>query len=246
MKPYAPLGLLYISAYLKRAGFDVETFDTTFSDREALVARLAATPGGVVGVYTNLMTRANRDLDRRAGPPPSLDRDLRRSRERQLSRRLHRRAAPMSWSLGEGREHARGVAAGPARPRPAPIARGRRNRLPRRGRSGRAQRPARQGPRHRLPAVARSRSHRHAAVRRHVANASRDGLGQPHHRSRLPVQVQLVQSCRVRVLAPPARPDRLRRRGAAHRRAVSARTGLVRRRRVHDQPQVAVRVRATR
>jgi anaerobic magnesium-protoporphyrin IX monomethyl ester cyclase len=59
MKPYAPLGLLYISAYLKRAGFDVETFDTTFSDRESLVARLAATPGGVIGVYTNLMTRAN-------------------------------------------------------------------------------------------------------------------------------------------------------------------------------------------
>ena len=24
MKPYAPLGLLYISAYLKRAGFEVE------------------------------------------------------------------------------------------------------------------------------------------------------------------------------------------------------------------------------
>lgn len=59
MKPYAPLGLLYISAYLKRAGFDVETFDTTFSDRDSLVARLVATPGGVVGVYTNLMTRAN-------------------------------------------------------------------------------------------------------------------------------------------------------------------------------------------
>jgi len=59
MKPYAPLGLLYISAYLKRAGFDVETFDTTFADRDALVGRLAATPGGVVGVYTNLMTRAN-------------------------------------------------------------------------------------------------------------------------------------------------------------------------------------------
>ena len=43
MKPYAPLGLLYISAYLKRAGFDVETFDTTFSDR-TLVARLARRP----------------------------------------------------------------------------------------------------------------------------------------------------------------------------------------------------------
>ena len=59
MKPYAPLGLLYLSAYLKREGFDVEVFDTTFSSKDALTARLAATPGGVVGVYTNLMTRPN-------------------------------------------------------------------------------------------------------------------------------------------------------------------------------------------
>ena len=59
MKPYAPLGILYLSAYLKRDGFDVEIFDTTFSSREALSARLAATPNGVLGVYTNLMTRAN-------------------------------------------------------------------------------------------------------------------------------------------------------------------------------------------
>ncbi|MFZ4721456.1 MAG: B12-binding domain-containing radical SAM protein, partial [Ilumatobacteraceae bacterium] len=59
MKPYAPLGLLYLSAYLKREGFDVEVFDTTFSSKDAMSARLAATPGGVVGVYTNLMTRAN-------------------------------------------------------------------------------------------------------------------------------------------------------------------------------------------
>ncbi len=59
MKPYAPLGLLYLSAYLKREGFEVEVFDTTFSTKDALAARLAATPGGVVGVYTNLMTRAN-------------------------------------------------------------------------------------------------------------------------------------------------------------------------------------------
>jgi radical SAM superfamily enzyme YgiQ (UPF0313 family) len=59
MKPYAPLGILYLSAYLKREGFDVEVFDTTFSSKDALSARLAATPNGVVGVYTNLMTRAN-------------------------------------------------------------------------------------------------------------------------------------------------------------------------------------------
>jgi len=56
MRPYPTLGLLYISAYLRRDGFDVEIFDSTFSRREDLFARLGAGPG-VVGVYTNLMTR---------------------------------------------------------------------------------------------------------------------------------------------------------------------------------------------
>jgi anaerobic magnesium-protoporphyrin IX monomethyl ester cyclase len=57
MKPYPPLGLLYLSAYLKRAGFSVEIFDSTFGERADLAARFAASPGGVVGIYTNLMTR---------------------------------------------------------------------------------------------------------------------------------------------------------------------------------------------
>ena len=57
MKPYPPLGILYLSAYLKRAGFSVDIFDSTFEERVALTARFAATPGGVVGIYTNLMTR---------------------------------------------------------------------------------------------------------------------------------------------------------------------------------------------
>ena len=59
MKPYPPLGLLYLSAFLRRAGLEPEVFDTTFSDRPALLARLDATPGSVLGIYTNLMTRAN-------------------------------------------------------------------------------------------------------------------------------------------------------------------------------------------
>ncbi len=58
MKPYPPLGLLYVAAYLRRHGVSVEVFDATFSTRDALAARLAATPGGVLGVYTNLITRA--------------------------------------------------------------------------------------------------------------------------------------------------------------------------------------------
>jgi hypothetical protein len=54
MKPYPTLGLLYLSSYLRRAGFDVDVFDTTFSARGDLFARFAAEPGGVVGIYTNL------------------------------------------------------------------------------------------------------------------------------------------------------------------------------------------------
>jgi len=57
MKPYPPLGLLYLSAYLKRSGFSVEVFDSTFAERHQLAQRFAATPGGLVGIYTNLMTR---------------------------------------------------------------------------------------------------------------------------------------------------------------------------------------------
>jgi radical SAM superfamily enzyme YgiQ (UPF0313 family) len=59
MKPYAPLGLLYVSAYVRRAGIAVEVFDTTFSTREALAARLAQAPAGVLGIYTNLITRGS-------------------------------------------------------------------------------------------------------------------------------------------------------------------------------------------
>jgi anaerobic magnesium-protoporphyrin IX monomethyl ester cyclase len=57
MKPYPTLGLLYISSYLRAKGFEVNLFDTTFARREDLLARFAAEPGGVVGLYTNLMTR---------------------------------------------------------------------------------------------------------------------------------------------------------------------------------------------
>jgi anaerobic magnesium-protoporphyrin IX monomethyl ester cyclase len=56
MRPYPTLGLLYVSAFLRRAGFDVEIFDTTFSQRQQLFDRLARDVG-VLGIYTNLMTR---------------------------------------------------------------------------------------------------------------------------------------------------------------------------------------------
>lgn len=56
MRPYAPLGLMYLSSYLKQQGFDVELHDSTFSSRSELYTKLAARPG-VLGIYTNLMTR---------------------------------------------------------------------------------------------------------------------------------------------------------------------------------------------
>jgi len=59
MKPYAPLGLLYISSYLRRAGFEVDIYDSTWGSKQELYNRLGMASGGVLGIYTNLITRAN-------------------------------------------------------------------------------------------------------------------------------------------------------------------------------------------
>jgi radical SAM superfamily enzyme YgiQ (UPF0313 family) len=59
MKPYAPLGLLYLSAYLKSRGHAVEVYDSTFGERSQLLAELERTPGGILGIYTNLITRGS-------------------------------------------------------------------------------------------------------------------------------------------------------------------------------------------
>ncbi|MDI3339980.1 MAG: radical SAM protein [Sphaerobacter sp.] len=57
MKPYPPLGILYLSAYLKARGFDVRVFDTTFRSPEAFEAYLVRERPPIVGLYANLMTR---------------------------------------------------------------------------------------------------------------------------------------------------------------------------------------------
>jgi radical SAM superfamily enzyme YgiQ (UPF0313 family) len=56
MKPYPPLGLLYLSAFLKGRGYSVDVFDSTFDERSRLVERFAR-ERGTVGIYTTLMTR---------------------------------------------------------------------------------------------------------------------------------------------------------------------------------------------
>ncbi|GAB4121403.1 MAG: radical SAM protein [Roseiflexaceae bacterium] len=59
MRPYPPLGILYISAYLKAKGFAVGVFDTTFQSPRELHDYIARERPPVVGIYTNLMTRRN-------------------------------------------------------------------------------------------------------------------------------------------------------------------------------------------
>jgi len=57
LKPYVPLGLLYICSYLRAKGFHVDVFDTTFSSTEELKRHLATERPSVLGIYANLMTR---------------------------------------------------------------------------------------------------------------------------------------------------------------------------------------------
>ena len=59
LKPYAPLGVLYLCSHMRAQGFDVEVFDTTFSTRDVLFQHLRTEKPSVLGVYANLMTRRN-------------------------------------------------------------------------------------------------------------------------------------------------------------------------------------------
>jgi anaerobic magnesium-protoporphyrin IX monomethyl ester cyclase len=59
MKPYVPLGILYISAYLEQHGFENEVFDNTFSNKQVFYKYLSEFRPDVIGIYTNLMTKLN-------------------------------------------------------------------------------------------------------------------------------------------------------------------------------------------
>lgn len=59
MKPYVPLGILYLSSHLRAKGFDVDIYDSTFGTREELFAILDSGPPAAIGIYGNLMTRRN-------------------------------------------------------------------------------------------------------------------------------------------------------------------------------------------
>ena len=98
MKPYAPLGILYLSSHLRARGFDVDIYDSTFGSREELFRILNDGPPAALGIYGNLMTRGNvLDIDR-DGAGRGMARDPGRPRTAELRGRISR---------GRGRRHRR-------------------------------------------------------------------------------------------------------------------------------------------
>lgn len=59
MRPYPPLGLLYLSSHLKARGVDVGVFDGTFQTIEDFAACLRRERPRIVGLAVNLMTKRN-------------------------------------------------------------------------------------------------------------------------------------------------------------------------------------------
>lgn len=59
MRPYPPLGLLYVSAWLEKHDIDHEVFDTTFSSMEQLQNKLQQQLPTIIAIYVNLMTKPN-------------------------------------------------------------------------------------------------------------------------------------------------------------------------------------------
>jgi len=59
MKPYPPLGILCVSAFLEEYGFENEVYDSTFSGFNRLCSYLEQEQPQLLGIYTNLMTKIN-------------------------------------------------------------------------------------------------------------------------------------------------------------------------------------------
>ncbi len=57
MKPYPPLGLLYISGYLNEKNIDNYLFDSTFTNQKEQLEFIATKKPDVIAIYTNLMTK---------------------------------------------------------------------------------------------------------------------------------------------------------------------------------------------
>ncbi|MGH2665137.1 B12-binding domain-containing radical SAM protein [Flavobacterium sp.] len=57
MKPYPPLGLLYVSAYLLSKNISNDVFDSTFYSQSAQLDFILEKKPKVISIYTNLMTK---------------------------------------------------------------------------------------------------------------------------------------------------------------------------------------------
>lgn len=59
MKPYVPLGILYVSAYLKKQNMVTEVFDSTFESFQIQTEHILSHRPKIIGIYTNLITKLN-------------------------------------------------------------------------------------------------------------------------------------------------------------------------------------------
>jgi len=59
MKPYPPLGLLYITSHLRSLGVVVDLIDSTFMSQAEHLQAIGKSAAPVIGIYVNLMTRGN-------------------------------------------------------------------------------------------------------------------------------------------------------------------------------------------
>ncbi len=59
MKPYPPLGILYISSFLEKSKIAHDVFDSTFSSFDALCQQILQKKYKQIGIYANLMTKLN-------------------------------------------------------------------------------------------------------------------------------------------------------------------------------------------
>ncbi|ELR71215.1 Radical SAM domain protein [Fulvivirga imtechensis AK7] len=58
-RPYPPLGILYVSAYLEQHGISTAVFDSTFSEKALLKKHLLDIKPKYLAIYVNLMTKVN-------------------------------------------------------------------------------------------------------------------------------------------------------------------------------------------
>ena len=234
MRPYPPLGMLYLSSHLRARGFDVEIYDSTFGSRRGTVARDRDGRPRVVGIYGNLMTRAECDGDRggaRAagcrvvlgGPEPAnyAEEYLRRGRGCDRARRrrsVARSAAARSprWQSGT-----------------CPGIQYRGRRMDRSRRTAAA--PL-------IPTSTRSRGRTaSASISRDISTPGESvtgGIDFGDHGARLPVSLPLVQPFGVRKNASAAIAGVGGRRGRVDREPLSAGDAVDGRRRLHHSSRL--------